>query len=322
MPDIRFSRTPANANQLCQQDPETLEQFLSCNPQVSNGNTTMSGYFAYNTSSSSSLASQIVTQQFNSLPMTARQNLDQCVANYGEDVHAMAEFYERHLANFELPSPADVNGVAGVGVAAAQGRTTSFQNALIQYQQALIKLHRHNKVGRVAGAQKIQLRQEVTEAYELLNRHYSQEMRRIVPAQHRNRNRGTALSNVNLRSVVTNLKQSDKHLCTKVYCARGDTENRIKEQQLLFSGRISCHEWWPNQFSLLLSAMAYTLVERLRNLALAGTEWVSVQVGTIRLKLLKIGGVVIRNTRQVMLLLSSASKQSRTPGSLLMKYSG
>ena len=132
MPDIRFSQTPANASQLCQQDPETLEQFLRCNPQVANGNTTMPGHFAYSVSENAPTGSQIVTQQFNSLPMVARKNLDQCVADYGKDVNDLSEFYERHLANFELPSPADVNGVAGVGVAAAQGRTTSFQNALIQ----------------------------------------------------------------------------------------------------------------------------------------------------------------------------------------------
>jgi len=195
MPDIRFSQTPANASQLCQQDPETLEQFLRCNPQVANGNATMPEHFAYDISSESALGSRIVTQQFNSLPMTARQNLNQCVADYGEDVHALAEFYDRHLANFALPSPANVNGLAGVGVAAAQGRTTGFQNALTQYQEALIRLHRHNRVGRVASAQKVQLRREVTEAYDRMNRHYAQEMRRLVPAQHRNRNRGTALSN-------------------------------------------------------------------------------------------------------------------------------
>lgn len=195
MPDIRFSQTPANASQLCQQDPETLEQFLRCNPQVANGNATMPEHFAYDISSESALGSRIVAQQFNSLPMAARQNLNQCVADYGEDVHALTEFYDRHLANFPLPSPANVNGLAGVGVAAAQGRTTGFQNALNQYQEALIKLHRHNRVGRVASAQKVQLRQKVTAAYERLNRHYAQEMQRIIPARHRNRNRGTALSN-------------------------------------------------------------------------------------------------------------------------------
>ena len=83
-------------------------------------------------------------------------------------------------------------------------------------------------------------------------------------------------------------------------------ENRIKEQILLFSDRTSCHEWWPNQFRLLLSGIAYTLVERLRRLALQGTEYATAQVDTIRLRLLKIGGVVIRNTRRVKIMLSTA----------------
>ena len=76
-------------------------------------------------------------------------------------------------------------------------------------------------------------------------------------------------------------------------------ENHIKEQQFLFSDRTSCHEWWPNQFRLLLSGMAYTLVEALRRVALQGTELANAQVNTLRLKLFKIGGVVVRNTRRV-----------------------
>ena len=84
-------------------------------------------------------------------------------------------------------------------------------------------------------------------------------------------------------------------------------ENRIKEQQLgLFADRTSCHGWWPNQFRLLLSSCAYVLVERMRALALAATELARAQVNTIRLKLLKIGAVVIRNTRRVRFLLSSS----------------
>lgn len=64
-------------------------------------------------------------------------------------------------------------------------------------------------------------------------------------------------------------------------------ENRIKEQQLgLFTDRTSCHQWWPNQFRLLLSNLAYILLERLRNLALKGTELAKSQVATIRLKLM------------------------------------
>ena len=93
----------------------------------------------------------------------------------------------------------------------------------------------------------------------------------------------------------------------KLYCARGDMENRIKEQQLdLFSDRTSCHAWWPNQYRLLLSAMAHVLLEAIRRIALAGSALANAYVGAIRLKLLEIGAVVLRNTRRVRLLPSSS----------------
>ena len=89
-------------------------------------------------------------------------------------------------------------------------------------------------------------------------------------------------------------------------------ENRIKEQQLdLFADRTSCHAWWPNQFRLLLSSLAYTLLQALRRLALDGTELANAYVGTIRLKLLKIGAVITRNTRRIRFLLSSAYPYQR-----------
>ena len=111
----------------------------------------------------------------------------------------------------------------------------------------------------------------------------------------------------NPRYVVTNLEGHGKQLYERLYCQRGEMENRIKEQQLdLFADRTSCHDWWPNQFRLILASLAYSLVEAIRRLALAGTDMARAQVGTIRLKLLKIGAVVIRNTRRVRLHLSSA----------------
>ncbi len=116
----------------------------------------------------------------------------------------------------------------------------------------------------------------------------------------------------NPRYVVTNLKQSPKWLYTKLYCARGDMENRIKEQQLdLFADRTSCHDWWPNQFRLLLSSLAYCLLETIRRIGLVGTKMAKAQSGTIRLKLLKIGAVMIRNTRRVQFLLSSTYPHQR-----------
>ena len=84
-------------------------------------------------------------------------------------------------------------------------------------------------------------------------------------------------------------------------------ENRIKEQKLdLFADRTSCHGWWANQFRLLLASLAYILIERFRNIALKGTELVKTQVSTIRLKLIKIGAVVRRNSRKVYINLSSS----------------
>jgi hypothetical protein len=111
----------------------------------------------------------------------------------------------------------------------------------------------------------------------------------------------------NPRFVVTSLEGDAQELYDKVYCARGEMENRIKEQQLgLFSDRTSCHSWWANQFRVLLSAAAYVLMETIRRVGLKGTELARAQVGTIRLKLLKIGTVILRNTRRIRLFFSSA----------------
>jgi hypothetical protein len=116
----------------------------------------------------------------------------------------------------------------------------------------------------------------------------------------------------NPRYLVTNLKAEAKYLYDRIYCTRGEMENRIKEQQLdLFADRTSCHAWWPNQFRLLLSSLAYTLLEAIRRLALADTELANAYVGTIRLKLLKIGAVITRNTRRIRFLLSSTYPYQR-----------
>lgn len=111
----------------------------------------------------------------------------------------------------------------------------------------------------------------------------------------------------NPRYIVTNLEGEARSVYEEVYCARGEMENRIKEAQLgLFADRTSCQYFAANQFRLLLSSLAYILTERLRALALAGTEFARLQAITLRSKLLKIGAVIIRNTRRVRVMLSSA----------------
>ena len=129
---------------------------------------------------------------------------------------------------------------------------------------------------------------------------WSRSRRVLVKAEHSHRGS-------NPRFVVTTLDGDPQDLYDRIYCARGEAENRIKEQQLdLFADRTSCSKWWANQFRLLLSSFAYLLLERMRNLVLQETSMARARCSTIRLRLLKIGAVVVRNTRQIVLNLPSA----------------
>lgn len=128
---------------------------------------------------------------------------------------------------------------------------------------------------------------------------WSNEKRVIGKAEHTDKGS-------NPRFIVTNLSGDPEQLYSNMYCARGDMENRIKEMQLgLFSDRTSCNKWWANQFRMLLSSLAYILMEHIRSFALVGTEFANAQMSTIRLRLFKIGAIVIKNTRSIRFLLSS-----------------
>lgn len=110
----------------------------------------------------------------------------------------------------------------------------------------------------------------------------------------------------NPRFIVTNLDRPAKELYDDVYCQRGEAENRIKETQLdLFGTRASCHRFLANWLRILFSALAYTLMQRLREIALANTDLARASAATIRVKLLKIGAAVVRNTRRIRILLAS-----------------
>jgi hypothetical protein len=110
----------------------------------------------------------------------------------------------------------------------------------------------------------------------------------------------------NPRFVVTNLAGDAQALYDELYCQRGEAENRIKEAQVgLFATRTSCHVLRSNQLRMLLAALGYVLIERLRALALQGTALASAQVDTLRIKLLKVAAVITRNTRRIRLYLAS-----------------
>jgi hypothetical protein len=173
-------------------------------------------------------------------------------------------------------------------------------------------LQRNQRLRRIIGAQMHQahmLHQNTGKAARLFaefdyrtHKSWSRARRVVAKAEHLDKGE-------NPRFVVTSLtpdKWAAQDLYEKFYCARGEMENRIKEQMCLFADRLSTDEMKGNQLRLYLSALAYTMIEALRRLALKGTEWAQVQVDTIRRKLFKIGAIVRISARRILLQLSSA----------------
>jgi len=114
----------------------------------------------------------------------------------------------------------------------------------------------------------------------------------------------------NPRFVVTSLAREEheaRHLYEKLYCARGEMENRIKECQLdLYADRTSAKTMRANQLRLWFAAIAYVLLCALRRIGLAHTQFARASCGTIRLKLLKIGALVRTSARRIKLAMPSA----------------
>jgi len=114
----------------------------------------------------------------------------------------------------------------------------------------------------------------------------------------------------NPRFVVTSLSRAEaeaRHLYEKIYCARGEMENRIKECQAdLFADRTSTATMRANQLRLWFASMAYVLLCALRRIGLRFTQFANATCGTIRLKLLKIGARVTVSVRRVKVAMASA----------------
>jgi hypothetical protein len=133
------------------------------------------------------------------------------------------------------------------------------------------------------------------EFYYQTRKSWSQQRRVVAKAEHLEKGE-------NPRFVVTSLTAEDwpaAALYEELYCARGDMENRIKEQLMLFADRTSTAYLRSNQLRLYFSSVAYVLLQLLRHLGLAGTELAKAQCVTIRLKLLKIGTLVRISVRKV-----------------------
>jgi len=111
----------------------------------------------------------------------------------------------------------------------------------------------------------------------------------------------------NPRFVITNLRQTPRFIYERIYCARGDIENRIKElHDGLQIGRTSCCRFWANQLRVFLTAAAYVLMQELR-LRAAGTACARTQVTWLRDRLLKLGAHVVTSARRIVLHLPTAT---------------
>jgi len=110
--------------------------------------------------------------------------------------------------------------------------------------------------------------------------------------------------------VVTSLSPIEaeaRHLYEKIYCARGEMENRIKEFQAdLFADRTSAATMRANQLRLWFASMAYVLLCALRHIGPRLTQFANATCGTIRLRLLKIGALVTTSVRRIRIAMASA----------------
>jgi hypothetical protein len=138
--------------------------------------------------------------------------------------------------------------------------------------------------------------------HETLSGSWSKKRRVVAKAEHID-------GKSNPRFIVTSLDAKSwerRQLYQELYCARGDMENRIKEQFVLFADRVSASTLRANQLRIYFSVIAYTLINGLRRLALRATAMATAQVGTIRLRLLKIGALVKVTVRKVWIRMASS----------------
>lgn len=135
--------------------------------------------------------SKIITQTLSNLPDTSRNNLMCTIDTVGDLTPALAAFYDKHLAFFNLQNSA---GLVGAGATASEARLTGFQKALLSYQKALEALHKHKGVGRGPSATNAELKSRARVAYDQLQLKYHAELNKAASPGSLGKNRGNALA--------------------------------------------------------------------------------------------------------------------------------
>ena len=192
MSEFFFPHQPVPAKDLfAAGDQEAVERFLAQNSQCRSGLLPQSPYCSgYNSDQD-----RLILSQLQRLPNAHRYQLSCAIDEFGEQTHALANFYDRQLANLDLEASASL---VGAGASAKSARLTAFQRSMVEYQEALIKLNAHRKHGqggRAGMASKIELEALARRRYAAMARHYRMELNSVARPEFRHRNRGHILNN-------------------------------------------------------------------------------------------------------------------------------
>lgn len=215
MPNILFPHQDVNSTHLPASSPEygVLARFnaLDC--------TKMRADMPY--CSSAHPCGLAITQSLSSLTPQARQNLLHTVDNFGHQTSVLADIYQRHFASLELQPLASL---AGATASSMDNRLTALQKALLQYQETLVRLRNHKATGREASARRAELRNQVKARFATLQKEFKLELKKMAPAAHIGKNRGSALTSAE-RGLTLAAQRRDRQL----YVADGKQANNLKK---------------------------------------------------------------------------------------------
>lgn len=188
-------------------DAEAIEAFLRYNTRPTARCAQLLSNWAY-CMSPATTSDRATVSSFDSLPEQKRDQLMCVIDDFGSSTRNLAALYDRHLSTLDLQT---TGGLVGAGATASSARLNGFQKAIIQYQKALIELNNHRGVGRGASADKLILRNEVRRAYDLLQREYRVEMKKVASPELRYKNRGSALNSAE-RGITVAQHRRGRHL--------------------------------------------------------------------------------------------------------------
>src|SRR5690625_199728 len=213
MSEFFFPHQPVPAKDLfAAGDQDAVERFLEQNSQCRSGLLPQSPYCSgYN-----SEQDRLILNHLQRLRNAHRYQLSCAIDEFGEQTHALANFYDRQLASLDLEASASL---VGAGASAKNARLTAFQRSMVEYQEALIKLNAHRKNGRGGRAgmgNKIELEALARRRYAAMARHYRMELNSIARPEFQHRNRGHILNNADRGITLAKHHRSSKLIIDNV----------------------------------------------------------------------------------------------------------